>query len=94
MAGRLAGLLAEANATCARLETVQSSLETTQQSAVDQVTNTQTELGIMMRIILDQSKSRIVEMTNMMQEFRDLTEGETARSSAPARRPAISYPAD
>ncbi len=96
MAGRLAGLLEEANATCARLETVQSSLENTQQSAVDQVTNTQTELGIMMRIILDQSKSRIVEMTNMMQEFRDLTEDDASRGnvSAPARRSAIPHPAD
>ncbi|MEH6411498.1 MAG: hypothetical protein V7741_13300 [Hyphomonas sp.] len=74
MAIRLSSLLEEANRTCERLENLQTSLEATQQNAVDQVTATQTELGIMMRIILDQSKTRIMEMTTLMQRLRDLTD--------------------
>jgi len=66
---------------------LQTSLEATQQNAVDQVTATQTELGIMMRIILDQSKTRIMEMTTLMQRLRDLTEaaGDMPQTAAPVR---------
>ena len=85
MAIRLSSLLEEANRTCERLENLQTSLEGTQQNAVDQVTATQTELGIMMRIILDQSKTRIMEMTKLMQRLRDLTDaaGEIPDTAAP-----------
>ncbi|MEQ8320726.1 MAG: hypothetical protein RH946_10715 [Rhodospirillales bacterium] len=85
MAIRLSSLMEEANQTCIRLENLQTTLEATQQNAVDQVTATQTELGIMMRIILDQSKTRIMEMTTLMQRLRDLTEaaGELPDSAAP-----------
>jgi regulator of replication initiation timing len=96
MAIRLSSLIEEANKTCLRMEALQLTLEGTQQNAVDQVTATQTELGIMMRIILDQSKTRIMEMTTLMQRLRDLTEAAAdaptaALTSAPVRQKAAAY---
>ncbi len=87
MAVRLSSLLQDANQTCERLESLQASLEATQKNAVDQVTATQTELGIMMRIILDQSKTRIMEMTTLMQRLRDLTDaaGDMPEAATPVQ---------
>ncbi|KCZ92207.1 DUF6468 domain-containing protein [Hyphomonas johnsonii] len=94
MATRLQRQLDEANQMCKRLETLKAELETTQQNAVDQVTATQTELGIMMRIILDQSKTRVMDMTNMMQQLRDLAEaggaGAQGQPPVPEQRKAVS----
>jgi hypothetical protein len=56
------------------LEQLKASLEATQKDAVDQVTASQAELSTMMRIILDQSKTRIMEMNRVMQEMREMTE--------------------
>ena len=74
MAARLATQLEDARQTCARLEELKASLEATQKDAVDQVTASQAELSTMMRIILDQSKTRIMEMNRVMQQLRELTE--------------------
>ena len=74
MAARLAMQLEDAKQTCIRLEELKASLEATQKDAVDQVTASQAELGTMMRIILDQSKTRIIEMNRVMQQLRELTE--------------------
>lgn len=74
MASRLAMQLEDAKQTCIRLEELKASLEATQKDAVDQVTASQAELGTMMRIILDQSKTRIIEMNRVMQQLRELTE--------------------
>ncbi len=86
MATRLARLLDEANHTCKRLEELQSSLQQTQTDVVDQVTASQAELGTMMRIILDQSKTRIMEISSMMHQLRDATDAEAA-ARAPAGPP-------
>ena len=87
MAVRLSSLLQDANQTCERLETLQASLEATQHKAVDQVTATQTEPGVMMGIILDQSKTWIMEMTKLMQRLRGLTDarGDVPNAAAPVR---------
>ena len=74
MASRLATQLEDAKQTCARLEELKAELEATQKDAVDQVTASQAELSTMMRIILDQSKTRIMEMNSVMQQLRELTE--------------------
>ncbi len=74
MAARLATQLEDAKQTCARLEELKVSLEATQKDAVDQVTASQAELSTMMRIILDQSKTRIMEMNRVMQDMREMTE--------------------
>ena len=74
MAARLATQLEDAKQTCARLEELKAELEATQKDAVDQVTASQAELSTMMRIILDQSKTRIMEMNRVMQQLRELTE--------------------
>jgi methyl-accepting chemotaxis protein len=74
MAARLATQLEDAKQTCARLEALQASLEATQKDTVEQVTASQAELSTMMRIILDQSKTRVMEMNRVMNQLRELTE--------------------
>lgn len=74
MAARLATQLEDAKQTCTRLEELKAELEATQKDTVDQVTASQAELSTMMRIILDQSKTRIMEMNSVMQQLRELTE--------------------
>ena len=90
---RLSRLLEEANQTCARIEDLQASLERTKQDAEDRVTAAQAELGTLMRIILDQSKTRVMEITEMMHQMRELTDGVQAdldsAHPAPADRVAI-----
>jgi len=93
MAARLAAQLEDAQRMCARIEEMKVSLEATQKDAQDQVTAAQAELSTMMRIMLDQSKTRIMEMNRVMQQLRELTEtntapGEAAASpAAPSERP-------
>ena len=74
MAARLAMQLEDAKQTCARMEELKASLEASQKDAVDQVTASQAELSTMMRIILDQSKTRIMEMNRVMHDMREMTE--------------------
>ncbi|KCZ87466.1 hypothetical protein [Hyphomonas jannaschiana] len=74
MAARLATQLEDAKQTCARMEELKASLEASQKDAVDQVTASQAELSTMMRIILDQSKTRIMEMNRVMHDMREMTE--------------------
>lgn len=76
MAARLATQLEDARRTCARLEALKASLEETQKDTVDQVTAAQAELSTMMRIILDQSKTRVMEMNRVMAEMRDMAEAD------------------
>ncbi|MCA8902651.1 MAG: hypothetical protein KDA53_15535 [Hyphomonas sp.] len=84
---RLARQLEDANQMCARLEALQAKLEKTQSDAVERVTSTQAELGTMLRIILDESKSRILEITSMMHDLRVLTD-EVQATTAPALQAA------
>ncbi|HPF24598.1 MAG: hypothetical protein R3C08_14225 [Hyphomonas sp.] len=74
MAARLATQLEDARQTCIRLEELKASLEATQKDSVDQVHAAQAELSTMMRIMLDQSKTRIMEMNRVMQQLREMTD--------------------
>ena len=94
MAARLATQLEDAQRMCARIEEMKVSLEATQKDAQDQVTAAQAELSTMMRIMLDQSKTRIMEMNRVMQQLRELTDanaapGESASPAAPSDRPLV-----
>jgi len=95
MAARLAAQLEDAQRMCARIEEMKVSLEATQKDAQDQVTAAQAELSTMMRIMLDQSKTRIMEMNRVMQQLRELTEANAAPSetstspAAPSERPLV-----
>lgn len=79
MATRLALLIAEGEKMCSRLESTIMTMEATQTGAANQVHAAQTELNVMMRDVLDQSRARILEMTALMRQMRTLTE--TARKS-------------
>lgn len=79
MATRLAHLIAEGEKMCTRLESTIMTMEASQTSAANQVHAAQTELNVMMRDVLDQSRERIVEMTTLMRQMRTLNE--TARNN-------------
>lgn len=73
MSLRLSRQLDEAQQVCTRIEQLQASLEQTKKDTEDRVIASQAELGTLMRIILDQSKTRVMEMTSMMEQLRHLT---------------------
>ena len=76
MAAQLATQLEDAKQTCTRLEQLKAELENTQKETVDQVTASQAELSTMLRIILDQSKTRVMEINSAMNQLRELTEAD------------------
>lgn len=73
VAARLAHLLAESNQMCARLESLTQSMKTTHTHTSQQVNKAQIELSTMMRDILDQSKERIMDMSALIGQMRDVT---------------------
>ncbi len=72
MVTRLSKMLDEASVACQRMEELKLVLETSGKESIDQAMSTQTELSMMMRIVLDQSKNRVNEMMILMQQARDL----------------------
>jgi len=72
MVTRLSKMLDEATVACRRMEELKLALETSGKDSIDQAKSTQTELNMMMRIVLDQSKNRANEMMTLMQQARDL----------------------
>ena len=76
MAAQLGTQLEDARQMCARIEELKLSLENSQKDTVDQVTAAQAELSTMMRIILDQSKTRIMEINRVMQQMREQAEAD------------------
>lgn len=85
MATRLAHLIAEADKTCQKLEQTITSVDLVKASATDEVHNAQMDLYAMMRNVLDQSKERMAEMNDLMNQMRTLSDEVSAgQITAPA----------
>lgn len=89
MATRLAQLIADGERMCKRLEETIMMMEQSQTGVANQVHAAQTELNVMMRDVLDQSRARIVEMTSLMRQMRAMSEsaasGHLPEAPAPVR---------
>lgn len=72
MVTRLSKMLDDAHASCARMEALKLELAKSGKESISQAMATQTELNMMMRIVLDQSKLQASEMKKLMQQARDL----------------------
>ncbi len=90
MATRLAHLIAEAEATCKKLEETIASVDLAKASATDEVHTAQMDLFVMMRTVLDQSKERVAEMTGLMRQMRTMSD-EAAASLSASSGPASSF---
>jgi len=89
MATRLAHLIAEAEATCKKLDETIASVDLAKASATDEVHTAQMDLFVMMRTVLDQSKERVAEMTGLMRQMRTMSD-EAAASVSASSGPASS----
>lgn len=87
MATRLAHLIGEGEKMCDRLEKTIMTMEGSQTAAANQVQAAQSELNVMMRDVLDQSRERIVEMTTLMRQMRYLQD-----MAPPVNAPATPLP--
>lgn len=88
MATRLAQLIADGDKMCKRLEDTIMTMEQSQTGVANQVHAAQTELNVMMRDVLDQSRARIVEMTSLMRQMRALSDNAATNDMPPAHAPA------
>ncbi|MFN3607886.1 MAG: hypothetical protein ACK4Y9_02365 [Hyphomonas sp.] len=86
MATRLAHLISDGEKMCKRLEDTIMTLERSQTGVTTQVHAAQTELNVMMRDVLDQSRARILEMTTLMRQMRAVSEASQPDITAPAPR--------
>lgn len=86
MATRLAQLIGDGEKMCKRLEDTIMTMERSQTSMTNQVHTAQTELNVMMRDVLDQSRARIVEMTTLMRQMRAMSEAGEPDITAPLTR--------
>lgn len=93
MVTQLSKMLDDAHTSCARMEALKLELERSGKESISQAMATQTELNMMMRIVLDQSKLQASEMKTLMQQARDLI-GEkpidrSVRSTQGSPRPTV-----
>ena len=88
MAGRLAELIDEGEKMCERLEGMIMHMEKAQTQVADQVHASQTELNMMMRDVLDQSRDRITEMTALMRQMRVMSDNVAPLPPQPRSRSA------
>jgi septal ring factor EnvC (AmiA/AmiB activator) len=86
MATRLAHLINDGEKMCKRLEDTIMTMERSQTSVTNQVHAAQTELNVMMRDVLDQSRARIIEMTTLMRQMRAMSEAGEADITVPPPR--------
>lgn len=86
MATRLAHLINDGEKMCKRLEDTIMTMERSQTGVTNQVHAAQTELNVMMRDVLDQSRARIVEMTTLMRQMRAMSEAGEADITTPLPR--------
>lgn len=86
MATRLAHLISDGEKMCKRLEETIMTMERSQTNAANQAHAAKTELNVMMRDVLDQSRARITEMTTLMRQMRAMTEAGEPDITAPLPR--------
>lgn len=73
-ASRLVQLMDESSQMCTRLETLNQTTKSEHSDATQKIDKAQVELAAMMRDMLDQSKSRILDMSNLIQKMHEMTE--------------------
>lgn len=86
MATRLAHLISDGEKMCKRLEDTIMTMERSQTGVTNQVHAAQTELNVMMREVLDQSRARILEMTTLMRQMRAVSDVSQIDAPAPPPR--------
>lgn len=77
LATRLAGLIEEARQACAEIEQSSDAIRSRQESAIERVNDACAELNALMRKVIDESETRMGEMTRLSKQVQILTESTT-----------------